>query len=204
MKKNLFPICDIRKNCPLKTALFFLMIAISTPVFLQAQVCATTTSTKTCRDKNTGTATATPCTAGSYSYTWDDPYVQHDSIAEGLAAGIYHVTISMGSTSTTYAVTITDSVCTPFRVPNVITPNGDGKNDDFVIAGLETGTKLTIYNRWGAVVYASNNYNNDWDGKNVADGVYFYVLDLPTKEAKVSKEKDPSRGFIQVLTGNNK
>jgi gliding motility-associated-like protein len=204
MKKNLFPICDIRKNCTLKTALFFLLIAFSAPAFAQGQDCAKVTTTKSCGDKNTGTATATPCTPGHYSFVWDDPFAQHDSIAEGLAAGVYHVIISSPLGFTSYAVTVGDSVCTPFSVPNIMTPNGDGKNDDFVISGLETGTKLTIYNRWGDVVYANNNYNNDWDAKNITDGVYFYVLDLPTKEAKVSKEKDPSKGFIQILTGNNK
>lgn len=203
MKKNLFPICDIRKNCTLKTALFFLLIAFSAPVFGQGQDCAKITATKTCRDKNTGTAIITPCTAGNYHYTWDDPFAQHDSIAEGLAAGVYHVIISSPLGFSSYAVTIGDSSCTPFSVPNIMTPNGDGKNDNFVITGLMNGTKLTVYNRWGDVVYSNSNYNNDWDGKNVKDGVYFYVLDLPSKETSVKKEKDPSKGFIQILSGTN-
>jgi gliding motility-associated-like protein len=203
MKKNLFPICSTRKNCALKTALFFLLTAFSAPAFAQGQNCATITTTKTCRDKNTGIAIVTPCTSGNYSYTWDDPFTQHDSIAEGLAAGVYHVIISSPLGFSSFTVTIADSACTPFSVPNIMTPNGDGKNDNFVINGLESGTKLTIYNRWGDVVYTTNNYNNDWDGRNIAEGVYFYVLDLPRKDAKVSKEKDPSKGFIHVLTGNN-
>jgi hypothetical protein len=37
---------------------------------------------------------------------------------------------------------------------------------------------LTIYNRWGTIVYQSEDYQNDWDGGNVSDGVYFYVLEL--------------------------
>jgi gliding motility-associated-like protein len=202
MKKNLFPICNIRKNCTLKTVLLFLVIGFSAPAFGQGQNCAKISTTKACRDKNTGIAIATPCTAGNYTYSWDDPFTQTDSIAEGLAAGIYHVIISSPLGFSSYTVTIGDSVCTPFSVPNIITPNGDGKNDEFVISGLENGTKLTIYNRWGDVVYTSTNYNNDWNGKNITDGVYFYVLDLPRKESKVTKEKDPAKGFIQVLKGN--
>lgn len=37
-------------------------------------------------------------------------------------------------------------------------------------------TQLTVFNRWGKIVYSSNNYNNDWDGDNLSDGTYFYVL----------------------------
>jgi gliding motility-associated-like protein len=70
-------------------------------------------------------------------------------------------------------------------IPNVITPNGDGINDDLKIAGIETysNVSITIVNRWGQMVYKSYNYSNNkpWDGKsqsgdNLADGVYFYVL----------------------------
>jgi gliding motility-associated-like protein len=65
-------------------------------------------------------------------------------------------------------------------VPNVITPNGDGWNDIFMIDYLNQYDirKLTIFNRWGTIVYQSDDYQNDWDGGNVADGVYFYVLEL--------------------------
>ena len=65
-------------------------------------------------------------------------------------------------------------------VPNVITANGDGWNDIFMIDYLNQYDirKLTIFNRWGTIVYQSDNYQNDWDGGNVSDGVYFYVLEL--------------------------
>jgi len=65
-------------------------------------------------------------------------------------------------------------------VPNVMTPNGDGLNDVFNInyIDLYDVKKLTIHNRWGTIVYQSEDYQNNWDGGNVADGVYFYVLEL--------------------------
>ena len=37
-------------------------------------------------------------------------------------------------------------------------------------------TELTIFNRWGRIVYHSKDYQNDWDGDNLSDGTYFYVL----------------------------
>ena len=68
------------------------------------------------------------------------------------------------------------------KVPNIITPNGDGSNDKFVIENIERieSSYLRIYNRWGKLVYSSNNYQNDWDAKGLSDGVYFWHIDYKT------------------------
>lgn len=73
-------------------------------------------------------------------------------------------------------------------VPNVLTPNGDGQNDAFIIRGIMSYTSMrvvTIMNRYGKVVYRNENYDNaqPWDGRDMsgsklADGVYFYVIKL--------------------------
>ena len=61
-----------------------------------------------------------------------------------------------------------------------MTPNGDGTNDLFIIGNVDAYdyNKLTIQSRWGTIVYQTENYQNDWDGGNVSDGVYFYVLEI--------------------------
>lgn len=71
-------------------------------------------------------------------------------------------------------------------VPNVFTPNGDGINDEFVIQIGEKGQfvetfipqlNIVIFNRHGRRVFQHNDYyNNWWDGGNVPDGTYFYVI----------------------------
>jgi gliding motility-associated-like protein len=65
-------------------------------------------------------------------------------------------------------------------IPNILTPNGDGLNDIFVIRNLLVYDyrKIVIFNRWGKAVYTSEGYNNDWDGKGVSDGVYFVVVTI--------------------------
>jgi len=72
----------------------------------------------------------------------------------------------------------------PVVIPNVMTPNGDNKNDLFVIKNLMEWEykELIIVNRWGQVVYYNNDYKNDWDGGSVSDGVYFGVLNISYKD----------------------
>lgn len=63
-------------------------------------------------------------------------------------------------------------------IPNVFTPNGDGINDLFVIKGLDSyqASKLVVTDRNGQKVFESNDYKNNWDGANLPEGTYFYIL----------------------------
>jgi gliding motility-associated-like protein len=71
-------------------------------------------------------------------------------------------------------------------IPNTITPDGDGKNDTWKIPGIDRypGSIVDIYNRWGNQVYHSNNYDNSWDGHDLNEGTYFYILRLRTPEGE--------------------
>ncbi|MDW8296472.1 MAG: gliding motility-associated C-terminal domain-containing protein, partial [Raineya sp.] len=67
----------------------------------------------------------------------------------------------------------------PIFPPNLITPNGDGVNDVFEVA--EAGSKIKIYNRWGKLIYQSDNYHKEWgNGKEVMSGTYYYHLESPS------------------------
>ncbi len=76
-------------------------------------------------------------------------------------------------------------------VPNVISPNGDGKNDAFEITATDD-IELYIYNRWGKEVYQSVNYQNNWQGGDLASGVYFYQLIFNDKNTRCN-------GWVEVL-----
>lgn len=69
-------------------------------------------------------------------------------------------------------------------IPNTITPNGDGRNDQFKIPGIQKypGSQLTVYNRWGNLIYQNKNYDNTWDGGGLREGVYYYILELKTAQ----------------------
>jgi gliding motility-associated-like protein len=80
-------------------------------------------------------------------------------------------------------------------IPNIFTPNGDGLNDVFFIRNLPEGgnNQLIITNRWGKQVFVSENYQNNWDGGDAADGVYFYRLKVGGGEAVT--------GWVEILRG---
>lgn len=63
-------------------------------------------------------------------------------------------------------------------IPNIVTPNFDGMNDRFVIRNLllYDYRPLIVKNRWGKTIYQTNQYNNDWDGSNIPDGVYYGIV----------------------------
>ena len=94
--------------------------------------------------------------------------------------------------------TDTKKIIGNIKVPNVITPNGDGKNDVLKVDGIELYRQntLAIFNRWGNEVFRSNGgYQNNWDGNGLSEGTYFYVLKLVSREG-ISSSKT---GYITLL-----
>ena len=114
----------------------------------------------------------TPITDTTYCMTSDT-----------LEVGSYNikvVTQNNGYISESNYVTCVKPEPPNILIPNVVTPNGDGVNDMFVIRNLllYSYRQLVVYNRWGSEVYRSDQYNNNWDGMNVPDGVYFGVVQI--------------------------
>ena len=89
------------------------------------------------------------------------------------------------------------------RVPNVFTPNGDGKNDEFRVAFRSIKEfHCWVYNRWGKLVYDWTDPEKGWDGtingKPAAEGAYFYVIRaLGTDAAK-------DAGYMSKISYNKK
>lgn len=83
------------------------------------------------------------------------------------------------------------------KAPNVITPNNDGKNDFFVIKGIDSRktNKLVIVNRWGDILFEQSEYTNEWDGRDknknkLPRGTYYYFF---------SNGSDKIQGFVEVI-----
>jgi gliding motility-associated-like protein len=103
--------------------------------------------------------------------------------SDTLDVGIYNikvVTQDSGYVSESNYVICVQPEPPTITIPNVMTPNGDGRNDYFVIRNLlqYDYRQLIIKNRWGRTVYESDQYNNDWDGRGVSDGVYYGIVQI--------------------------
>ena len=136
------------------------------------------------------------------TYTWQDS--SHAATYEVKQPGTYWVRAYVADYDITSTDTIVitagdDNICNPpLTIPNVITPNGDSQNDNFVIQNAETyEIALQIYNRWGNIIYETTNYQNDFSCNNCADGVYFYVLKAKSKRNGKEKEYKGSLTIIK-------
>ena len=95
------------------------------------------------------------------------------------------------------AVNITDSL----QNPNVFTPNGDGIDDLlFFVTDGNTLMKLTVFNRWGAILYTFMARKLVWDGRTsaglfVENGVYYYVIEA----ANGGSSRHNKAGFFHVF-----
>jgi gliding motility-associated-like protein len=139
-----------------------------------------------CRKANTGLSYTIAGTPAAYQWT-----LSGGTIVSGQGSSTVLVDIFPGSTAVLQATNATlapctttlsivqDSTCLYFY--NVMTPNGDGKNDVFAIENVERypNTALTIFNRWGRQVYRSADYRNTFGGENAGPGVYYYLCQLP-------------------------
>ena len=88
----------------------------------------------------------------------------------------------------------------PLLVPaQAFTPNGDGNNDSWMVPGIDNypNNRVSVYNRWGHLVFEANGYSNDWEGfykknsEKLPQGSYLYVIDLGEGGA-------PLRGWIFI------
>lgn len=152
---------------------------------------STVTASASSTDVPAGSTVTLTAMPPGYSYSWTP--------TANLTAPNSQVTDALVTEETTYTVTVTDGVCTreaqvtvkvyqfvceePFvYVPNAFTPNGDGNNDVLYIRStIIEEAALRIFNRWGELVFETNDLSIGWDGtwrgKPVTPDVYDYYLD---------------------------
>ncbi len=152
---------------------------------------------------------STPLT-GNYTYNWTP--------STGLESPTSSSTNATTTQTTTYYVEVNDQWGCTWRdsvtlwvidvicdepyiyVPNAFTPNGDGKNDIlYVESNVAYNVDFQIYNRWGELVFATNNLDNGWDGtyrgQKVDPGVFVYHLVITCYNKEIFRKK----GNITVI-----
>lgn len=97
--------------------------------------------------------------------------------------------------------------CPEFILPNTFTPNGDGANEYFgpIRSRFIESLDIIIFNRWGGVVYKSNDPDFKWtgvdlNGKNVDDGTYYYTCRVFEQRVDgIIEQEEVLQGFIHLL-----
>jgi gliding motility-associated-like protein len=135
-------------------------------------------------------------TLNATGYLWNDNSI--NPIYNVDNAGTYWVQVTAGGCTGADTITVNYKTCDCSLSPmKGFTPNNDGHNDVWIVfkPGCIKYALVNIYNRWGGLVYHSDSYNNDWDGKYkgnpVTDGTYYYVIAATYND-----------GHVHELTGN--
>ena len=118
---------------------------------------------------------------GALEFLWDNGETTED--LNDLESGTYIVTVyDLGCSRQMLFVL---NGCGGIDITDILTPNGDGENDVFVVPGIEDypNNSVEVYNRWGNIVYSTKTYLNDWYGTNnkgasLVTGAYYYVINL--------------------------
>jgi gliding motility-associated-like protein len=134
-----------------------------------------------------------------FTYYWSTGSIEN-FISE-LDSGDYSITVTDANNCTAlrnFHISMNDCDC--ITIYNVITPDGNGKNDTWEIKNIHLYplAEVKVFNRWGTLVYsADNGYDNSWDGSyngNLLDsGDYYYVVILNYKDYP------PYTGPIKIL-----
>jgi gliding motility-associated-like protein len=133
-----------------------------------------------------------------YSYIWSNNANSKDLY--GVSAGKYFVTvIDSNGCKVSGDIYLTEPLA--LQMPTAFSPNEDGKNDRFVIHGIEAypNNSIIVFNRWGNIVYKNDGYKNDWDGHSnngieLPDGTYFVILETD----KGVKTQMILKGYVEL------
>jgi gliding motility-associated-like protein len=80
-------------------------------------------------------------------------------------------------------------------LPNIFTPNGDGDNDRFVPFEAFPGNWiLTIFNRWGVEVFATENLSQGWNGDDSPSATYYWVL-----QPRDEQQGENRAGYVMLV-----
>lgn len=141
----------------------------------------------------------------------DDPRTTtYDHQPEFGLAGCYHVTAfdNLNNESEFSNEFCVDN-CPNYELPNAFTPNGDNQNDlftPFPFCFIES-VEFKVYNRWGQLVFETEDPNLNWDGTNLqgedlAQGTYFYQCRVfEQRVTGIEQQPELLRGYIELIRG---
>lgn len=130
-----------------------------------------------------------PTAVGSFSLSWlpdfslDDPN-SSNPVSSTTVNTVYTVTVIDLTTGCTASDTMTVFLYPLIKIPNGFSPNGDTKNEKWIIDYIDQfpDNTVEVYNRWGEQLFFKKGYNGEFDGKfngkDLPVGTYYYVINL--------------------------
>jgi gliding motility-associated-like protein len=128
-------------------------------------------------------------TGPDVTVTWSDGRTGNPIVIDMIGTFSYEVSNVCGTVTGSIKVDESISYDVP---PNVFTPNQDDFNKTFIVDESLVGSELTIFNRWGKEVYYDPSYLNNWTGKDLGSGTYYYKIVNPCIA-------EPIKGFVHIL-----
>ena len=148
----------------------------------------------------------------------DTTYFEHSNLESVVGCYAVVAVDSIGNASVmSDVVCVGYDACPPYELPNVFTPNSDGVNDLFIPKSESSinpnnpkanvdHIDMTIFNRWGKIMYTTEDPHINWDGKNqknnadCSDGVYYFVCDVYIVTLN-GLEKFNIKGAVTLIRG---
>lgn len=118
---------------------------------------------------------------GTFKYETEPGFTGTVTVVYSICGSICEEACDEGILTIEISEDITPTDC---DIHNIITPNGDGFNDYFLVPCLDDYPEhtLSIFNRWGGLVYSTDNYQQDWNGTYngtpLTHGTYFYLIQI--------------------------
>jgi gliding motility-associated-like protein len=143
---------------------------------------------------------------GPFTFTWSTGQVTTEPFLTGLCPGEYFVMVT-DSRNCRPEPNLASGLVRDRRTPcldirTVITPDGDGLNEEFIISCVDEfdDNRLEVYNRWGQLVYEIDNYDNTWtgttrNGSDLPDGPYYFVFEY----TDIDGLRQQLKGSITIL-----
>lgn len=147
-------------------------------------------------------------TDSAAAYEWSTGESTDTILVEAGSIENYQVTITLGDCQFVESIRVIgdDTACVVdschIRFDNIFTPNADGKNDIFRVHGGcdYIRSTLSVYNRWGQLVYHSSNASYGWDGYIsgvlASQGTYYYVFVYEDQDGQTAQHK----GSLTLIT----
>ena len=144
-----------------------------------------------CTDHPQFVLTNTSTNAEMYEWQLSDGFTssETDLIYQFQDSGRYEITLEAQNSICSQSKSITVSSIVP-KIPNVFTPNQDTKNEFFQIT-TDAPFQLDIFNRWGKKLKSWDDYQNNWNGEDLTNGIYYYQLTF--------SDKTTCNGWLHIL-----